>query len=142
MSDFQDSIAERLTYLQNTNDFVNKKTILNRTYTNALVDSEWNDITKINDFQAAFLDLLNEKHSTLHEQFRQSLSERFHEMYNNSDDEKETQFSPSKELALHCIQIPSNQSDDWQIMYEMKSDDTIFHVDFKGWKYESIGITH
>lgn len=114
MSNFQDNISERLTYLKNTNDIVNKKTIFNRTYSSALVDSEWNDITRINDFQAAFLDLLNEKHSILQEQFKQSLDERFHEMYSNSDDEKERKFSPAKELVLHSIQMPSDQSDDWQ----------------------------
>lgn len=107
-----------------------------------LVDTEWGKITKVNDFQTAFLDLLNERHPTLLKQFQEKLEERFYGMYSHSDDENERNYTVKDELVMHKIQVPSEQTDNWQLMYEMNSDDTIFHVDFEGWTYKGIGVTH
>lgn len=142
MTQFQKNITDRLVSLNQTSDFANKKAQFNRVYSMALVDVDWNEIAKVNDFHAAFLDLMNERHPTLLKQFQKHLEERFYEMYSNSEDENERKCTPKDELVLHKIQVPSQQSDDWQLMYEMNSDDTIFHVDFEGWTYKSIGVTH
>ena len=39
-------------------------------------------------------------------------------------------YNPKDELGLHQIKLPTEQSDDWELMFEMESDDTIFHIDF------------
>jgi hypothetical protein len=63
-------------------------------------------------------------------------------MYQDSDDETEKNYKPKDELIMNSMQLPSVNSDEWQLMYEMNSDDTIFHVEFDGWTFKLIGITH
>ena len=142
MTDFQASIKDRFSNLFQTKELTEKKKQFNRKYFMALVDSDGNELATINDFQTAFLDLLDEKHSVLFSTFQQPLEERFLEMYGQSEFEDERGYRPADELVLHKIQMPSEQSDDWQLMYEMNSDDTIFHIDFNGWTFKAIGVTH
>lgn len=63
-------------------------------------------------------------------------------MYHGSDDESEKQYKPKDELTVHRIQLPSAESDEWQLMYEMKTDETFFHIEFDGWTFKLIGVTH
>lgn len=88
----------------------------------ALVEPDGNEITGINDFQTSFLDLLNVHYPALLKNIQVILKDRFYKMYKNSDDEKERQYNPKEELVLHKIQVPSNSSDEWELMYEMKNE--------------------
>jgi hypothetical protein len=142
MTDFQIEIAERLTRLKEAKELTNKKRQFDKVYSMALIDSDWNEIVKVNDFQASFLDVLNERYPALFETIQKPLEDRFYEMYQNSDDENEKKYKPQEELVVHKIQVPSANSDEWQLMYEMNSDDTIFHIEFDGWTFKHIGITH
>lgn len=142
MEDFQNEITERLTKLTEARELTNKKSQFDKAYSMVLIDSDWNDIVKVNDFQASFLDVLNERYPVLFKTIQKPLEDRLYEMYQNSDDESEKNYKPQEELIVHKIQVPSTNSDEWQLMYEMNSDDTIFHVEFAGWTFKHIGITH
>ena len=142
MADFQQDVNDRFIKLKQAKELADKKIQFNCTYSRSLIDADWNDVKNVNDFQTAFLDLLNEKHPTLKNIFQKPLEETFFEMYSNSDDKDERNYKPKDELVLHKIQLPSEISDDWQLMFEMNSDVTIFHVEFEGWTYKTVGITH
>ncbi|HEU4471699.1 MAG TPA: hypothetical protein VFR58_11480, partial [Flavisolibacter sp.] len=100
-----------------------------------IVDSDGEEVDQLDDFQVAFLDLLDERYPSILSTIKVPLEQSFTEMYKNSEDEAERNYKPEKELYLHRIQIPSEQidNDEWQIMYAMESDDTIFHVYMKSW---------
>lgn len=142
MTDFQNEINERLSMLTQTNALTKKKAQFDKLYSMALVDADWNEIRKVDDLQASFLDLLNERYPEIVKNIRAPLENRFNEMYQNSEDETERQYKPQDELVMHKIQVPSANSDEWQMMYETKSDDTIFHIEFNGWTFKLIGVTH
>ena len=142
MTDFQLEINEKLAQLTKTNELAMKKSQFDKAYTRALVDADWNQVNNVDDWQAAFLDLLNERYPSLFTHIQEPLEQRFYEMYQNSDDENERKYKPKDELVMHSIQVPSAESDEWQLMYEMNRDDTIFHVEFDGWLLKLIGVTH
>ncbi|MFN4315628.1 MAG: hypothetical protein ACK4E0_15115 [Chitinophagaceae bacterium] len=135
-------ISNRIASLVRSKEIDNKKAQFSRSYSMAFFDIDGNEVAKIDDFQAAFVDLLEEKFSLLTSEFQKPLEERFSEMYSNSEDADERYYRAIDELTLHSIQLPSDESDDWQLLYEMNSDDTIFHIEFEGWKYKLVGVTH
>ena len=126
----------------NSDELTKKKTQFQKVYSKALVDPDWNNVTNVDDFQSAFLDLLNERYPEIFKTIQEPLEQRFYEMYRNSEDENERSYKPKDELIMHRIQVPSISSNEWQLMYEMNSDDTIFHVEFEGWSFKLIGVTH
>ena len=126
----------------NSDELTEKKTQFQKVYSKALVDPDWNNVTNVDDFQSAFLDLLNERYPEIFKTIQEPLEQRFYEMYRNSEDENERSYKPKDELIMHRIQVPSISSNEWQLMYEMNSDDTIFHVEFEGWSFKLIGVTH
>lgn len=142
MTDFQFDIKERLTQLTETNELSKKKAQFQKVYFKALVDTGWNEVTAVDDFQTAFLDLLNERYPETFKHIREPLEQRFYEMYKNSEDENERNYTPKAELIMHRIQVPSPKLNRWQLMYEMNSDDTIFHVEFEDWSFKTVCVTH
>lgn len=142
MTDFQFDIKERIADLKERNELTQKKTQFKKAYSKALVDPDWSGIENLDDFQTAFLDLLNQRYPSIFKDIQEPLEPRFYEMYQDSDDEAEKNYKPKDELIMHSIQVPSVESDEWQLMYEMNSDDTIFHAEFDGWTFKLIGVTH
>lgn len=61
MTDFQIQIWDRLSSLKQANQLPTKKPQFDKVYSSALVDPDWSEITRVDDFQASFLDLLNER---------------------------------------------------------------------------------
>jgi hypothetical protein len=142
MTDFKLDIEERLTRLTKANELMGKKLAFQKAYFKCLIDIDWKEVVTPDDFQTSFLDLLSERYNALFKEIEELLKSRFYEMYSGSEDENEAHYNPKDELSISGIQLPSPTSNEWQLMYEMRSDDTIFHVEFNGWTFKMIGITH
>jgi hypothetical protein len=143
MSGFHSHIRSRVHELINAGEVQSKIKQFSSAYSKILVDPSGEGVQEVTPFHAAFLDVMNDYHMILAEKIKEPLVQAFCEMYRNSEDEAERNLVPEEELVMHRIQLPAETgSDEWQLMYEMKSDDTIFHAQFKGWDFDSVSITH
>ncbi|MET0637955.1 MAG: hypothetical protein ABWZ25_18125 [Chitinophagaceae bacterium] len=145
MTEFNQEIASEVGKLKSERVLDEKRAIFQKIYGRfgtRLYDHEFNDVVVLDDFTIGFLSMLATKYDTLFKSFREELENSFFGMYRESDDIRERHMRPESELSLQSIQLPSSGNSNWQLMYEMKSDDTIFHVELSSWEFNLVGITH
>ncbi len=142
MDTFIQDISHRENELKQVNFKQMKEEIFNE-FKSILPDEYKRGDKLLSDFNVAFLDLYQEKASSLLDSYISSLQENLSESYQHTEESHLQSLTVEDDLSIQSIDFPeSKDQPEWQINYEMDLDDKIFHVYFEGWKFKTVDASH
>lgn len=139
MTPFISDITERLNELKSKNILKLKTIEYSTKYIGSASEENGKEITKLNDFQIAFINLFEEKNAELVEQFHLILENDLKKLVEPAEFEK---INLDEDVGFYSLTIPQeNGNDEWNIALATSFDETIFHAYFTGWQFQNLGLT-
>ena len=103
-------------------------------YGDFLFGSDIASIHELTDFQAAFLDLMDEKwNEVLHPLISKNVTEEFDSWYEEG--------GSYEKIMMQSLDIKDLDKEGWQIMFEDDNMDLIVHLYMKGWALDHTART-
>ncbi|RYY89982.1 MAG: hypothetical protein EOO15_04510 [Chitinophagaceae bacterium] len=90
--------------------------------------------------EAAFLQRYTERAPALQQAFLPALLAAAGSAYPHAETEHGAPLTSL--LELQCILLPQEGGTEWELDYAVPFDEAVFHVQFAGWDFRGIGLTH
>lgn len=140
MTPFRKEIAERLELLKMKNKLHSTKKRQSKIYLGSADEENGVKIVELSEFQIAFIDLFEEKNIQLGMQFHEILKA---DVKSAVDPDVFDKINLDEDVGFYNLVVPAEKgSDEWSVELATSFDETIFHVYFTGWTFQSIGVTH
>jgi len=140
MTKFKKDILGRLEQLKSKKLLNAKTKTFNKTYLGSVSEENGAEISKLNEFQIAFIDLFEDKNIELGKLFSGVLESEIKQIIEPENLEK---INLDEDIGFYCLKVPQEDgNDEWTIELATSFDETIFHCNFTGWDFHSLDLTH
>ena len=140
MTTFKEDILERLHQLKAEKKLTSKRKTFSKIYIGSVSEENGTEISKLSEFQIAFIDLFTEKNIQLGEQFSERLE---NEVKRIVEPEDLLNINLDEDVGFYSLTVPEEGgNDEWSVELATSFDETIFHAYFTGWNFFNLGSAH